>query len=108
MIHLQWEKTASPERDAASPTGDAVSPVGDLLASPNFGICDTTRANFRLIKKKTKRIQNSPIKVMYITAEHMTESCPVLNSVYHIRHCTCQISRILRNDPEFAPIGCYS
>ncbi len=21
---------------------DAVSPVGDLLASPNFGICDTT------------------------------------------------------------------
>jgi hypothetical protein len=34
MIHLQWETTASPE-------GDAVSPTGDLLASPNFGICDT-------------------------------------------------------------------
>jgi hypothetical protein len=42
MIHLQWETTASPERDAASPEGDAVSPEGDLLASPNFGICDTT------------------------------------------------------------------
>jgi len=25
-----------------SPAGDAVSPEGDLLASPNFGICDTT------------------------------------------------------------------
>jgi hypothetical protein len=43
MIHLQLETTASPERDAASPAGDAVSPEGDLLASPNFGICDTTR-----------------------------------------------------------------
>jgi len=42
MIHLQWETTASPEGDAASPAGDAVSPTGDLLASPNFGICDTT------------------------------------------------------------------
>jgi hypothetical protein len=42
MIHLQWETTASPERDAASPAEDAVSPEGDLLASPNFGICDTT------------------------------------------------------------------
>jgi hypothetical protein len=41
-IHLQWEKTASLERDAASPAGDAVSPEGDLLASPNFGMCDTT------------------------------------------------------------------
>ncbi len=29
MIHLQWETTASP--------------TGDLLASPNFGIYDTTR-----------------------------------------------------------------
>jgi hypothetical protein len=28
--------------DAAFPAGDAVSPTGDLLASPNFGICDTT------------------------------------------------------------------
>jgi len=35
--------TASPKRDAASLVGDAVSPAGDLLASPNFGICDTTR-----------------------------------------------------------------
>ncbi len=43
MIHLQWETTASPEIDAASLAGDAVSPEGDLLASPNFGICDTTR-----------------------------------------------------------------
>jgi len=25
-----------------SPAGDAVSPTEDLLASPNFGICDTT------------------------------------------------------------------
>jgi len=44
MIHLQLEPIASPERDAASPAGDAVSPEGDLLASPNFGICDTTRS----------------------------------------------------------------
>ncbi len=29
MIHLQWETTASP--------------AGDLLASPNFGIFDTTQ-----------------------------------------------------------------
>jgi hypothetical protein len=36
MIHLQWETTASPE-------GDAASPAGDLLASPDFGICDTTQ-----------------------------------------------------------------
>jgi hypothetical protein len=43
MMNLQWETTASPERDAASPAGDAVSPEGDLLASPNFGICDTTQ-----------------------------------------------------------------
>jgi hypothetical protein len=42
MIHLLWETTTSPERDAASPAGDAVSPEGDLLASPYFGICDTT------------------------------------------------------------------
>jgi hypothetical protein len=42
MIHPQWKTTASPEGDAASPAGDAVSPTGDLLASPNFGICDTT------------------------------------------------------------------
>ncbi len=41
MIHLQWETTVSPERDAASPAGDAVSPEGDLLASPNFGIYDS-------------------------------------------------------------------
>ncbi len=25
-----------------SPAGDAVIPAEDLLASPNFGICDTT------------------------------------------------------------------
>jgi hypothetical protein len=42
MIHLQWETTTSPERDAASPAGDAVSSEGDFLASPNFGIFDTT------------------------------------------------------------------
>jgi hypothetical protein len=42
MIHLQWETTVSLERDAVSPAGDAVSPEGDSLASPNFGICDTT------------------------------------------------------------------
>jgi hypothetical protein len=42
MIHLQWKTTTSPEGDAVSPAGDAVSPAGDLLASPNFGICDTT------------------------------------------------------------------
>ncbi len=43
MIHPQWKTTASPEGDAASPAGDAVSPTRDLLASPNFGICDTTQ-----------------------------------------------------------------
>ncbi len=36
MINLQWETTASSE-------GDSASPAGDLLASPNFGICNTTR-----------------------------------------------------------------
>jgi hypothetical protein len=45
MIYLQWETTTSLERDAASPEGYAVSPEGDLLASPNFGICDTTQVN---------------------------------------------------------------
>jgi hypothetical protein len=34
-------------------TGDAVSPEGDLLASPNFGICDTTR--FYRITVKIKK-----------------------------------------------------
>jgi hypothetical protein len=43
MVHLQWERIASSERDAASPAGDMVSSEGDLLASSNFGICDTTR-----------------------------------------------------------------
>jgi hypothetical protein len=42
MAHLQWETTASPERDAPSPAGDAVSSEGDLLVSPNFGISHTT------------------------------------------------------------------
>jgi hypothetical protein len=42
MIHLHWETTASPEGGVASPAGDAVSRTRDLLASPNFGICDTT------------------------------------------------------------------
>ncbi len=36
------EMTASSEGDAASPAGDAICPTEDLLASPNFGICDTT------------------------------------------------------------------
>ncbi len=49
MIHLLWETNTSPERDAASPVGDAVSPEGDLLASPNFGICDTTPFYLKLI-----------------------------------------------------------
>ncbi len=29
--------------DAASPVEVTVSPAGDLLASPNFGVCVTTR-----------------------------------------------------------------
>jgi hypothetical protein len=37
-----------------SPTGDAVSPSGDLLASPDFGICDTTPQ----IPNKDKKKQN--------------------------------------------------
>jgi hypothetical protein len=49
MTHLQWETTASPEEDAASPVRDAVSPTGDLLASPNFGICDTTQQRYSYI-----------------------------------------------------------
>ncbi len=59
MIHLQWETTASPERDAASPARDAVSPSGDLLASPNFRICDTTRQKTYsdVIKAFTKKIE---------------------------------------------------
>jgi hypothetical protein len=49
MIHLLWETTASP-------AGDAVSPEGDLLASPNFGICDTTHINYPKIKLDKKSI----------------------------------------------------
>jgi hypothetical protein len=50
MIHLQWETSTSPEGDAMSPAGDAVSHAGDLLASPNFGICDTTPRSSILYK----------------------------------------------------------
>ncbi len=49
MIHLQWKTTASPEGDAASPAEDPVSPAGDLLASPNFGICDTTQHLYNVL-----------------------------------------------------------
>ncbi len=59
MIHLQWETTASPERDAASPAGDAVSPEGDLLASPNFGICDTTQSDIEPIDSESKATETS-------------------------------------------------
>jgi hypothetical protein len=55
MIHLLWETTASPERDAASPAGDAVSAERDSLASPNFGICDTT------LRLKTDAEENEAI-----------------------------------------------
>jgi hypothetical protein len=51
MIHLQWETSASPEGDAASPAGDAISPTEDLLASPNFGICDTTQIDGKYRKE---------------------------------------------------------
>jgi hypothetical protein len=44
MIHLQWETTASPPKDA-------VSPVGDFLASPKFGICDTTPFSNEIMKQ---------------------------------------------------------
>jgi hypothetical protein len=37
------DATTSLAGDAASPTGDVDVSAGDLLASPNFGICDTTR-----------------------------------------------------------------
>ncbi len=40
MIHLQWEPTASP--------------TGDLLASPNFGICDTTQYSTVLLIRTQK------------------------------------------------------
>jgi hypothetical protein len=44
----QFGDAASPEEDAASPAGDAVCPAGDLLASPNFGIRDTTLQNLKI------------------------------------------------------------
>jgi len=40
-MRISKEDDTSPKRDAASPAGDAVPPEGDLLASPNFGICDS-------------------------------------------------------------------
>jgi hypothetical protein len=47
-IPQSGDATTSPTGDAASPTGDVdvsaggcATPERDLLASPNFGICDT-------------------------------------------------------------------
>jgi len=60
MIYLQWEMTASLEGDAASPAGDAVSPAGDLLASPNFGICDTTLLHIKIHKTSTRSQEYQP------------------------------------------------
>jgi hypothetical protein len=48
MIDLHEETTASPEGGAASSAGDTVSPTGDLLASPNFGICDSTHSHRKI------------------------------------------------------------
>jgi hypothetical protein len=47
----------SPEVNAASPARDAESPAGDLLASPNFGICDTT------LTLKKNRCSRIPAKI---------------------------------------------
>ncbi len=41
--------------------GDAVSPTGDLLASPNFGICDTTQIKLEQWKRIAGRtVHSSP------------------------------------------------
>ncbi len=54
--HLRWETTASPERDAASPEGD-------LLASSNFGICDTTHSlDLKTVDKVVYRRENSSVQ----------------------------------------------
>jgi hypothetical protein len=80
MIHLQWETTTSPERDAASPAGDAVSPEGDLLASPNFGMCDTThnKRNYFSIQGEleSQLLQANPILE---GKKKQTQICKILN-----------------------------
>jgi hypothetical protein len=58
--------------------GDAVSPAGDLLASPNFGICDTTQyaskssSSGSSIFEECERKQNalSPIEPSNNKARH--------------------------------------
>ncbi len=77
MIHLQWETTASlkgdaasPAGDAASPAGDAVSPTGDLLASPNFGTCDTTRSlTHNLITVKLLLLNTSLFETLILLSQ---------------------------------------
>ncbi len=45
MSHISQfgDASTSPAGDAASPVGDVDVAAGDLLASQDFGICDTAR-----------------------------------------------------------------
>jgi len=56
----------SPERDAVSPAGYAVSPEGYLLASPNFGICDTTPfVRCWMVRKRSYRTTTKSHKLTF-------------------------------------------
>ncbi len=55
-----------------SPAGDAVSPAGDLLASPNFGICDTTHIITRM---KINRYKNET----FLSNTNRPNSCQSTN-----------------------------
>jgi hypothetical protein len=70
MIHLQWETTASPERDV-------MSPAGDLLASPNFGICDTTH---QILKSLNNIVIDSFYQSKKNSLFHRNKSCPSVSS----------------------------
>ncbi len=61
MSHIpqSGDATRSSAGDTASPTGDAVSPEGDLLASSNFGICDTTHSLQNTVRRSRSSGVNS-------------------------------------------------
>jgi hypothetical protein len=104
MIHLQQETTASPERDAESPAGDAVSPEGDLLASPNFGICDTT-----LILSIFNRQRLELMREMYKNAADASPTSPDRNqesiSTGDMSTAAIQADPFYDRFPWFRPIG---
>jgi len=47
--------------------GDVASPVGDLLASRNFGICDTTRIKWKLRLSADNTVKREELILMKLT-----------------------------------------